>query len=402
MVKGLSILGSTGSIGSQALDVCENLKINVAALAANSNSKLMEEQIRRFHPRVAALFDESAAEELAIAVRDTNTKVLKGLSGVLEAVVHPDADTVLTSVVGIAGLLPTMTAIEAGKNIALSNKETLVTAGRLVMEAVRKKGVRLLPVDSEHSAVFQALAGNRGQDVSKIILTASGGPFRGFSREELKNVSLEQALNHPTWSMGNKITIDSATMMNKGLEIIEAMWMFNMPVSQIDVVIHPQSIVHSMVEYKDGSLIAQLGASDMRIPIQLAFTWPERSDNPFGRIDFTELTQLTFEKPDFDTFKALKLAYDAAKIGGTMPCAMNAANEVAVELFLEEKIPFLMIPELIERVMSKHSVNSKPVLNDIIDTDRTSRELARKIVDGGIMNGYFSRAYSAQPSDFCS
>ncbi|HBR02343.1 MAG TPA: 1-deoxy-D-xylulose-5-phosphate reductoisomerase, partial [Ruminiclostridium sp.] len=375
--------GSTGSIGMQALEVCENLNIEVVSLAANSNVKLMEEQIRKFHPRTAALFDEKAAHDLAIAVGDTGTKILKGMDGILETVVHPDTDTVLTSVVGISGLLPTMTAIQAGKNIALSNKETLVTAGNIIMEEAKRCGVRLFPVDSEHSAIFQSLAGNRTQDASRIILTASGGPFRGFTSRQLENVSLEEALNHPTWSMGNKITIDSATLMNKGLEIIEAMWLFDIPVSKIDVVVHPQSIIHSMVEFKDGSLMAQLGASDMRIPIQLALTWPERNENSFKRIDFSQLSQLTFEKPDFDTFKSLGLAYEAAKIGGTMPCAMNAANEVAVELFLNRKISFPKIFELIELVMNAHSVNSKPVLNDIIDTDRASRRLAWSIVSGG-------------------
>ncbi len=383
MVKGLTILGSTGSIGVQALDVCENLQIEVVSLISNSNVKLMEEQIRKYRPKVAALFNEQAAELLSVAVRDTGTKVLKGAQGVLEAVVHPDADTVLTSVVGIAGLLPTMTAIEAGKNIALSNKETLVTAGALVMEAVREKGVTLLPVDSEHSALFQCLSGNRSEDIESLLLTASGGPFRGFTRQQLQSVTLEQALNHPNWSMGSKITIDSATLMNKGLEVIEAMWLFDIPVQKIQVVVHPQSIIHSMINYRDGSVMAQLGAPDMRIPIQLALTWPERYANPFKRLDFEQLTQLTFEKPDLDTFKALKLAYRAAEIGGTMPCAMNAANEVAVELFLKGKIPFFKIAELVERVMDAHLLNSKPVLNDIIDTDRASREMALKIVSGG-------------------
>lgn len=384
MVKGLSILGSTGSIGVQALQVCENLSIEVVSLIANSNVKLIAEQIQRFHPKVAALYDEKAAEELKTLIGKTDTRILKGLDGVLEAVAHPDADTVLTSVVGIAGLLPTMTAIEAGKHIALSNKETLVTAGALVKEAVTKKGVSLLPVDSEHSAIFQSLAGNRHQDLSKIILTASGGPFRGYSKDRLKHVTLEQALNHPNWSMGNKITIDSATMMNKGLEVIEAMWLFDVPAGDIEVVVHPESIIHSMVAYRDGSIIAQLGAPDMRIPIQLSLTWPERCENPYKRVDFSTLSRLTFEKPDMETFRALKLAYEAAKVGGTLPCAMNAANEVAVELFLRGRISFVQIIELIERVMDRHIVNSQPVLNDIIDTDRTSRELARSIVNGGL------------------
>lgn len=383
MVKGLSILGSTGSIGVQALDVCDNLKIDVISLVANTNVKLMEEQIRRFHPRVAALFDEHAADELKLAVADTDTKVLKGMSGVLEAVTHPDADTVLTSVVGIAGLIPTMAAIDAGKNIALSNKETLVTSGGIVMEAARKKGISIFPVDSEHSAIFQCLAGNRDKDVSRIILTASGGPFRGYTREQLEKVTVEQALKHPNWSMGSKITIDSATLMNKGLEVIEAMWLFNVPVSQIDVVVHPQSIIHSMVEYVDGSIMAQIGPPDMRLPIQLAMTWPQRMDNPFRRLDFSKISGLTFEEPDKVNFRALELAYIAAGTGGTMPCAMNAANEVAVDMFLKGKISFLQITEIIEQVMNAHSVNSRPVLNDIIDTDREARMLARDILNGG-------------------
>ncbi|NLM73284.1 MAG: 1-deoxy-D-xylulose-5-phosphate reductoisomerase [Clostridiaceae bacterium] len=384
MVKGLSILGSTGSIGVQALIVCENLNIKVVALAANSNVKLMEEQIRRFKPKVAALFDEKAADELSIAVKDTNTKILKGMEGVKETVTHAEADTVLTSVVGIAGLIPTMAAINAGKNIALANKETLVTSGDIVMKAIREKGVSLFPVDSEHSAIFQCLAGNRHEDVDKIVLTASGGPFRGYTRDKLKEVTVKQALSHPNWSMGSKITIDSATLMNKGLEVIEAMWLFDIPVNDIEVVVHPQSIIHSMVAYKDGSVMAQLGAPDMRIPIQLALTWPERMSNPFNKVNFYELNALTFEKPDVETFRALKLAYKAAEIGGTMPCAMNAANEIAVEYFLKGEISFLQITDLIESVMNEHSVNSQPVLSDIIDTDRISREIALNFIKRGL------------------
>lgn len=384
MVKGLSILGSTGSIGVQALNVCENLNIKVVALAANSNVKLMEEQIRRFKPKVAALFDEKAADELSIAVKDTNTKILKGMEGVKETVTHAEADTVLTSVVGIAGLIPTMAAINAGKNIALANKETLVTSGDIVMKAIREKGVSLFPVDSEHSAIFQCLAGNRHEDVDKIVLTASGGPFRDYTRDKLKEVTVKQALNHPNWSMGSKITIDSATLMNKGLEVIEAMWLFDIPVNDIEVVVHPQSIIHSMVAYKDGSVMAQLGAPDMRIPIQLALTWPERMSNPFNKVNFYELNALTFEKPDVETFRALKLAYKAAEIGGTMPCAMNAANEIAVEYFLKGEISFLQITDLIESVMNEHSVNSQPVLSDIIDTDRISREIALNFIKRGL------------------
>lgn len=274
MIKGLSILGSTGSIGTQALEVCDNLNIKVVSLVANSNVRVIEEQIRRFKPEVAALYNEKAARELRLAVKDTDTRILEGSDGVLEAVTYSQADTVLTSVVGTAGLLPTISAIEAGKNIALSNKETLVTAGKIITDLVRKKGVKLFPVDSEHSAIFQCIAGNRDRDISRLILTASGGPFRGYSRQALKSVTVKEALNHPNWSMGSKITIDSATMMNKGLEVIEAMWLFDIPVSQIDIVVHPQSIIHSMVEFNDGSVMAQMGAPDMRIPIQLALTWP--------------------------------------------------------------------------------------------------------------------------------
>ncbi len=383
MIKGLSILGSTGSIGTQALEVCDNLNIKVVSLVANSNVRVIEEQIRRFKPEVAALYNEKAARELRLAVKDTDTRILEGSDGVLEAVTYSQADTVLTSVVGTAGLLPTISAIEAGKNIALSNKETLVTAGKIITDLVRKKGVKLFPVDSEHSAIFQCIAGNRDRDISRLILTASGGPFRGYSRQALKSVTVKEALNHPNWSMGSKITIDSATMMNKGLEVIEAMWLFDIPVSQIDIVVHPQSIIHSMVEFNDGSVMAQMGAPDMRIPIQLALTWPERISNSFNKIDFDKLSCLNFEKPDYNTFEALKLAKEAAETGGTMPCAMNAANEVAVELFLEEKISFLEITEVIKLVMKNHIVNTEPVLNDIIDTDWASRELARSFCDGG-------------------
>lgn len=383
MVKGLSILGSTGSIGTQALDVCRNLGIKVVALAANSNAKAMEEQVRQFRPEVAALLDEEAAASLKLKVRETGTRVVSGMNGILEAVTHAGADTVLTSVVGIAGLIPTIAAIEAGKNIALSNKETLVTAGAIVTDLIKKKGVKLIPVDSEHSAIFQCLAGNRQEDVEKIILTASGGPFRGYTRAGLENVTVEQALNHPNWSMGSKITIDSATMMNKGLEIIEAMWLFDVPASRIEVVVHPESIIHSMVEFRDGSIMAQLGAPDMRIPIQLALTWPHRAENQFRRADMRQLGRLTFEEPDFETFEALKLAYRAAETGGTLPCAMNAANEVAVELFLKGKIRFHQITEIVKIVMEKHTSNTRPDLDDIIDTDRASRDLARKVFDGG-------------------
>lgn len=379
-LKGISILGSTGSIGRQALEVCEALGLKVVSLVAGTNASQLETQIRKYRPRVAALFDEKAAQALKVSVADMPCRVLGGLEGILEAVTMQEIDTVLTSVVGIAGLIPTMAAIEAGKNIALSNKETLVTAGSIVMKKAREKGCVILPMDSEHSAVFQCLAGNRKQDVSKIILTASGGPFRGYSPEQMQTVTLEQALKHPNWSMGSKITVDSASMMNKGLEVIEAMWLFDMAPDAIEVVVHKESIVHSMVEFVDGSIIAQMGAPDMRIPIQLALTWPERVGNPFRRISLTEVGSLTFEKPDFEAFPCLGLAYEAARTGGTLPAAMNAANEVAVAAFLNREIRFHQIPWIIRQVMAEHRVNTQPSLDDIIDTDRISRERVSEII----------------------
>ncbi len=381
MTEKLEILGSTGSIGMQALEVCENLNIPVTGLAAGGNIQALEEQARKFRPSVVSVMDPEKGKELQIKLQDTSTKVVWGLEGMLELVSLPEADTVLTSVVGIAGLLPTMQAIASGKNIALANKETLVTAGRLVMEAARQKGVSILPVDSEHSALFQSLSGNRAEDVDKLILTASGGPFRGYSKQQLEQVTLKQALKHPNWAMGSKITIDSATMMNKGLEVIEAQWLFNMDLTGIEVVIHPQSIIHSMVAYKDGSLIAQLGVPDMRIPIQLALTWPERRNNSFGRVDFTKVGTLTFEKPDFEVFRCLKLAFRAAEAGGSLPVVMNAANEVAVSLFLQEKIPFIGIMDLIENVMGNHLLHTNPSIDDIIETDNWAREETMRLFD---------------------
>jgi 1-deoxy-D-xylulose-5-phosphate reductoisomerase len=374
MAEKLVILGSTGSIGKQALEVCDNLGIKVIGLAAGSNISTLEEQVRKYKPAIVAVMDPQKGSDLWVRLKDTQTKVVWGLNGMLEVAAIEDADTVLTSIVGIAGLLPTLRAIEAGKNIALANKETLVTAGKLVMEAARQNNVNIFPVDSEHSALFQCLSGNRAKDVDKLILTASGGPFRGFSSDELKNVSLTQALKHPNWSMGNKITIDSATMMNKGLEIIEAQWLFNVDLAKIEVLIHPQSIIHSMVSYIDGSIIAQLGEPDMRIPIQLALTWPERKENNFGRVNFSELKSLTFEKPDLKVFRCLQFALNAATIGGSMPTVMNAANEITVSLFLNGDISFTGIMDLIENVMVNHNVNTNPSLDDIIEADAWGRE----------------------------
>ncbi|UZQ84419.1 1-deoxy-D-xylulose-5-phosphate reductoisomerase [Thermoclostridium stercorarium] len=374
MTKNLVILGSTGSIGTQALDVCDNINVRVLGLAAQKNIDKLEMQARKYKPAIVAVMDPERGKELKVRLRDTNIKVVWGMDGIIELVTFPGADTVLTSVVGIAGLVPTVRAIEAGKTIALANKETLVTAGKLVMEAAKRNNINILPVDSEHMAIFQCLAGNRKEDIEKLILTASGGPFRGYTEELLNDVTVEEALNHPTWLMGKKITIDSATMMNKGFEVIEARWLFDMELSKIEVLVHPQSIIHSMVSFRDGSIIAQLGASDMRIPIQLAMTWPERMENSFGRVDFTRVGMLTFEKPDLKVFKCLNFAIRAANIGGTMPAVLNAANEVAVSLFLDGKISFKAIMDLIGEVMENHRVHMNPSLNDIIEVDRLARE----------------------------
>lgn len=374
MTKNLVILGSTGSIGTQALEVCDNINIRVLGLSAQDNIDKLEIQARKYKPSIVSVMNAERGKELKTRLKDTGIRVVWGLEGMIELVTIPGADTVLTSVVGIAGLIPTINAIEAGRNIALANKETLVTAGKLVMEAAKNNDVDILPVDSEHMAIFQCLSGNRTEDVEKLILTASGGPFRGYTEEQLNDVTVEQALKHPNWSMGKKITIDSATLMNKGLEVIEARWLFDMELSKIEVLIHPQSIIHSMVSYRDGSVIAQLGASDMRIPIQLALTWPERHVNNFGRVNFSEIGSLTFEKPDLKVFKCLDFAIRAAKIGGSMPIVLNAANEVAVSLFLSGRISFRAIMDLIEYVIESHTVHINPSLNDIIEIDRLTRE----------------------------
>lgn len=379
MVKNLIILGSTGSIGSQALDVCERLNIKVVGLAAGNNIKVLEEQARKFKPSIVAVMDPEKGRDLKQRLSDTAVKVLYGPEGMIELAGFPKADTVLTSVVGIAGLIPTMKAIESGKNIALANKETLVTAGKLVMEAAKAKNITIMPVDSEHSALFQSMSGNRKQDIEKIILTASGGPFRGFTAEQLEKVTVEQALRHPNWDMGSKITIDSATMMNKGLEVIEAKWLFDIDLSKIEVLIHPQSIIHSMVSYVDGSIIAQIGVPDMRIPIQYALTWPCRVKNTIERVDFCKIGSLTFEKPDCKVFRCLSFAYKAVETGGSMPAAMNAANEVAVSLFLQGKITFTNIMDIIENVMNNHKVIVDPALGDIIEVDEWAREEAMRL-----------------------
>lgn len=375
MAKNISVLGSTGSIGVQTLEVARNLGICVSALTANSKMELLEKQVREFRPRLVSIGDDSLAAELEKRLKGLGIEVCCGLDGMKAAASISDADTVVTSIVGIAGLIPTMEAIRHGKNIALANKETLVTAGELVMAEAAANNVSIFPVDSEHSAIYQCLSANRTQDVERLIITASGGPFRGRKRSELENVTVAQALKHPNWSMGSKITIDSATLMNKGLEVIEARWLFGFTPEKIHVLVHPQSIIHSMVEYVDGSVMAQLGSPDMRIPIQLALTWPERAANSFSRLNLLEHRALTFEEPDTDTFVCLKLAFEALKAGGTMPAAMNGANEAAVALFLQEKIGFCDIPRLIEKTMSAHIVNTIPSLDDIIEIDKWARKM---------------------------
>jgi len=374
MVERISVLGSTGSIGVQTLDVAKNLNIKVEGLAANKNIELLEKQAWEFKPRIVAVMDENMAEVLRSRLKDTSIEVAGGVEGLKKVASVEGAQTVVSAIVGIAGLVPTMEAIKNGKNIALANKETLVTAGSIVMAEAQKRKVEIFPVDSEHSAIFQCLMGNNKEDVSKIILTASGGPFRGRKRDELKNVTVKEALKHPNWSMGSKITIDSATMMNKGLEVIEARWLFDVSLDRIEVLIHPQSIVHSMVEFRDGSIMAQLGSPDMRLPIQLALTYPKRLMNGFSKLDLIKNNTLTFEAPDTEAFPCLKLAYEALRIGGTMPAVLNAANEEAVRLFLEEKIGFLEIPQIIERVMTSHTVEDTPDLDDIIKMDLWARE----------------------------
>lgn len=376
-MRTISILGSTGSIGTQTLEVVEVLgDIQVGAISGNHNIKLLEEQARKFRPRLVSVMDEDNAKELKSRLADTNCKVVAGMDGLVEAATLAEADTVVTSVVGNVGLRPTFEAISAGKNIALANKETLVSAGQLVMDLAKKKGISIYPVDSEHSAIFQSLQGNKDNQIRRILLTASGGPFRGKTLDELKNVTAADALCHPNWSMGKKITIDSATLMNKGLEVMEAKWLFGVDTDQIEVLVHPQSIIHSAVEYEDGAIMAQLGEPDMRVPIQYALTYPKRVANPFPKIDFAKRAQLTFDHPDMDTFRCLSLAYKALKIGGTMPTVLNGANEIAVAKFLSGKIGFLDIPALIEKTMEAYTVKENYTLEDLLEADAWARAYA--------------------------
>lgn len=370
-MKKIAVLGSTGSIGTQTLDVVRNNKdLEVVALAAGSNIDLLEKQILEFHPKVVAVWKEDKAKELKDRVKHLDVKVFSGMDGMISCAVEKDASIVLTAVVGMIGIRPTIEAIKAGKDIALANKETLVTAGHIIMPLAKEYGVSLLPVDSEHSAIFQCLNGERNNHISKIILTASGGPFRGRKLEELKNIQVEDALKHPNWSMGHKITIDSSTMVNKGLEVIEARWLFDVDYSQIQVVIQPQSIIHSMVEFDDGGVMAQLGTPDMRLPIQYALYYPERRPLPGDRLDFYKMSQITFEEPDMETFHGLKLAFQAGKRGGSLPTVFNAANELAVSKFLQRKIGYLDIVDSIEYAMENHKVIENPSVEQILEVEQ--------------------------------
>lgn len=374
-MKKISIIGSTGSIGTQTLEVCDNLQdVQIMGLSANNNVKLAEEQIRKYSPKLFAMVNEDAAKALKIAVADTDTKVISGTDCMSEISTMEEIDTVVTSVVGIAGLVPTMNAIEKGVNIALANKETLVTAGSIVMKAAADNNVSILPVDSEHSAIFQCIGNHPQSEINRLIITASGGSFYGKKAEELENVSVKEALNHPNWSMGQKITIDSATLMNKGLEVIEAHWLYGIDYDDIDVVVHRESIVHSLVEFKDMSVLAQLGLPDMKLPIHYALCYPHRIPSGVKQLNLWEVGNLTFGKPDYDTFRCLSLANKAGREGGTMPTVLNGANEVAVELFLKGKIKFNDIARIVENAMENHKNVLNPKLDDIIYTDKCVRE----------------------------
>ena len=366
-MKKIAILGSTGSIGTQTLDVVRaNGDIEVLGISAGRNVKMLEEQAREFHPKLIAVWDENAAKDLAVRLQDMDVKIVSGMDGLLELARMPETDILVTAVVGMIGIRPTMEGIKAGKDIALANKETLVTAGHLIIPMAKEYGVQILPVDSEHSAIFQALHGEKREQVEKLLITASGGPFRGRKRDELKNVTLADTLKHPNWVMGQKITVDSATLVNKGLEVMEAKWLFDVDMDHIQVVVQPKSIIHSMVEFKDGAVMAQLGTPDMRLPIQYALYYPERRYLEGERLDFHKLKEITFEDPDMETFLGLPMAMDAARAGGSMPTVFNAANELAVKKFLQEKIGFLDIYEIIGQSMDRHQVIANPDLDEIL------------------------------------
>jgi len=376
-------MGSTGSIGTQALDIIrDNEELEVVGLGAGKNIKLLEEQVREFHPSLVTVQDEKDAAELRVRLADTDVRISWGMDGLVELASMPDSDMFLTAIVGTIGIRPTLAAIEAGKDIALSNKETLVTAGHLIMPLAKEKGIRILPVDSEHSAIFQCLQGTvKKHDgtcpVKRIWLTASGGPFLGKTAEELKNVTLKDALAHPNWSMGVKVTIDSASLVNKGLEVMEARWLFDVPIDDITVIIQPKSIIHSMVEFDDGAVIAQMGVPDMHLPIQYALLYGKRYHNTYEPLDFTKISEITFRNPDTDTFRGLPLAIRSAKTGGSMPTVFNAANEAAVKMFAGEEISFLQIYDIIEGAMDAHSVICEPSLEDILDAESWTHEYIR-------------------------
>ncbi|WP_041667677.1 1-deoxy-D-xylulose-5-phosphate reductoisomerase [Acetohalobium arabaticum] len=383
MMKTVTILGSTGSIGKQTLEVIRKLDLEyeLTALTANSNVEVLAAQVREFKPKFAVLMNEEAASELKYKLSDLETKVLTGKEGLIRAATVDQVDLVINSVVGAAGLMPTLEAIEAGKDIGLANKETLVVAGELVMAKAKENGVQILPIDSEHNAVFQALAGEDREVIEKIILTASGGPFRGSTKQELADVTVEEALDHPNWDMGGKITIDSATLMNKGLEVIEARWLFDVEFTDIEVVVHPQSIIHSLVQFKDTSIIAELGLPDMKVPIQYVLTYPQRQENNLERLNLAEVGRLDFEEPDRELFPCLDYAYQAGELGGTMPAVLNAANEVAVARFLAGKLKFIEIPKVIKRVMEQHQIVESPNLTEILAADSWARTQGEKEVE---------------------
>lgn len=383
-MRGISVLGSTGSIGTQTLDVIRrNKDIKVVALAAGTRVKELAEQVREFRPSLVCIGTEKLAGELKLLLSDIDVKIVYGDEGLIEAATHKEADIVLTAVVGMMGIVPTIKAIEAHKDIALANKETLVTAGHIIMKLAKDNNVNIYPVDSEHSAIFQSLNGEYPKEVERILLTASGGPFRGKKRADLVNVTVEDALNHPNWAMGRKITIDSSTMVNKGLEVMEAQWLFNVPSSKVTVVVQPQSIIHSMVEFIDGGIMAQLGSPDMRFPIQYALYYPHRRELNTKRVDFFELGNITFEKPDMDTFKGLKLAYTASDKGGNIPTAFNAANELAVAKFLDRKIKYLDIPDIIEYAMNEVRYIDNPSVDEILETEQTVYEMIENRLKNG-------------------
>ena len=375
-MKNIAIIGSTGSIGTQTLEVVRaNDDLKVIALAAGNNVELLEKQVREFKPVYACMSSEQKAKELRERLSDMPVKVLCGMEGLLEIAVIPEVEILVTAIMGMIGIRPTIAAIEAGKDIALANKETLVTAGHIIMPLAKEKNVKILPVDSEHSAIFQSLQGEKREQVSKLLLTASGGPFRGRKREDLVNIQVEDALKHPNWAMGRKITIDSSTLVNKGLEVIEAKWLFGVELEQIEVVVHPQSVIHSMVEYKDGAVIAQLGTPDMKLPIQYALYYPDRKFLAGERLNFAQLGTMTFEKPDMETFRGLALALESSKAGGSMPTVYNAANELAVAKFLDRKIKYLEIVEIIETCLKSHKIIENPSVDEILEVEKSVYEM---------------------------